>query len=147
MNSVFFSAVCFGLFHCNFSQMFYAFSVGLIFGYIYLKTQKIHITMIIHMVINFFGGYFSAWLYDGFAFFNNDLSIFSSDVTGILINVYSIIIIVVCVLGFVFYLKKGRTYSCTPINNVPVKYAYINTGMILFFILCITESFFILLFY
>ena len=46
------SAMMFGLFHGNFSQMFGAFAVGLVFGYVYLKTGKVHYTMILHALIN-----------------------------------------------------------------------------------------------
>lgn len=54
--SVFISAMMFGLFHGNFSQMFYAFTLGLVFGAVYLKTGKLHYTIILHMMINFLGG-------------------------------------------------------------------------------------------
>lgn len=53
--AVLFSALAFGLFHGNFQQFFYAFFLGIVFGTIYIKTGKIHISMIIHIVINFMG--------------------------------------------------------------------------------------------
>lgn len=51
-----FSALMFGLFHGNFYQFFYAFLLGLIFAYVYIRTGKIGYTIGFHMVINFFGG-------------------------------------------------------------------------------------------
>lgn len=50
--AVFTSALMFGLFHGNFGQFFYAFGVGLLFGYIYCRTGKIKYSIILHMIIN-----------------------------------------------------------------------------------------------
>lgn len=49
------SAAMFGLFHGNFSQMFYAFGLGLVFGYVYLHTGKLRYSTLLHMFINFCG--------------------------------------------------------------------------------------------
>ncbi|MCD7955933.1 MAG: CPBP family intramembrane metalloprotease [Lachnospiraceae bacterium] len=49
------SALMFGLFHGNFTQFFYAFALGLLFGYIYLKTGKLRYSAGLHMGINFLG--------------------------------------------------------------------------------------------
>lgn len=46
------SGICFGLFHGNFQQAFFATFLGWIFAYVYTKTGKIHYTMILHAVIN-----------------------------------------------------------------------------------------------
>jgi membrane protease YdiL (CAAX protease family) len=56
------SALMFGLMHGNFYQFFYCFLLGLILGYIYYSTGKIHLTMIMHAVINFFGSVVTTWL-------------------------------------------------------------------------------------
>ena len=49
------SAVIFALFHGNLSQMFYAFLLGLVFGYIYLRSGKLRNSLILHMIVNFSG--------------------------------------------------------------------------------------------
>lgn len=46
------SGLVFGLAHGNFSQCFYAFGLGLIFGYIYIKSGNLLLTVIPHAVIN-----------------------------------------------------------------------------------------------
>lgn len=56
------SALLFGLFHGNLSQFFYAFGLGLAFGYIYLNTGRIRNTILAHMCINFQGMIFAPWL-------------------------------------------------------------------------------------
>ena len=49
------SALSFGLFHGNLNQFAYAFSLGLFWGFIYVKTRKIKYTIWMHMVMNFMG--------------------------------------------------------------------------------------------
>lgn len=53
--SVFLSALMFGLMHGNFYQFFYAFMIGLVLGYVYYSTGKIWYTILLHMIVNFFG--------------------------------------------------------------------------------------------
>ena len=49
------SALVFGLAHGNFYQFFYAFLLGLIFAYIYLRTGKVRYSMMLQMMVNFCG--------------------------------------------------------------------------------------------
>lgn len=56
------SALLFGLFHGNFSQFFYAFGLGLILGYAYLKTGKLRWPILLHMVFNVYGSFGSLFL-------------------------------------------------------------------------------------
>ncbi len=49
------SAIAFGIFHGNFSQVLYAALLGLILGYMYTKTHKIGYSILMHMLVNFFG--------------------------------------------------------------------------------------------
>lgn len=56
------SAVTFGLFHGNFYQFFYAAALGIIFGYVYLRSGKLRYSIALHMLINFMGSILSVWL-------------------------------------------------------------------------------------
>lgn len=49
------SALMFGIYHMNFFQFFYAFFIGLLFGYIYIKKRYLRYTVILHALVNFFG--------------------------------------------------------------------------------------------
>ena len=49
------SALFFGLFHGNFSQFFYAFGLGALFAFIYIKTGRLRYPIALHMLINFSG--------------------------------------------------------------------------------------------
>ena len=49
------SALCFGLFHGNFSQFFYACAIGLVFAGVALKTGRLWQAVLLHALINFVG--------------------------------------------------------------------------------------------
>ncbi len=51
------SALAFALVHGNLQQYFYAFALGLFFAFIYLRTGKIKNSIILHMIMNFVGGF------------------------------------------------------------------------------------------
>ena len=46
------SALLFALFHESVNQVFYAFLLGLVLGYVYLKTGRLRITVLLHVLIN-----------------------------------------------------------------------------------------------
>lgn len=50
------SAFVFAAYHANMQQFFYAFGVGLVFAYIYLRTGKVRYTAVMHMLVNFLYG-------------------------------------------------------------------------------------------
>ena len=56
LHAVLLSAVMFGAFHQNFYQFFYAALVGLVFGYVYVKTGRLRYTIALHAAINCLGG-------------------------------------------------------------------------------------------
>ncbi len=57
--ALFFSALTFALFHGNFYQFFYAYGLGLLFAYVYIKTGRLRYTVGLHMCVNFFGAVLS----------------------------------------------------------------------------------------
>lgn len=46
------SALCFGLFHGNLNQVFYAFAIGLVFAYVALRTGRLWQVMLLHAMVN-----------------------------------------------------------------------------------------------
>ena len=54
--ALFVSALVFGLLHGNFSQLFYAFGIGLLLGYLYCRTRQLGYTILLHMAVNLFSG-------------------------------------------------------------------------------------------
>ena len=55
-NAMILSGLIFALFHGNIYQFFYAFFLGVIFSYIYIRSGKIKYTIALHCIVNFFGG-------------------------------------------------------------------------------------------
>lgn len=51
------SGLLFGLFHGNINQFVYAFALGVLFAYIYVRTGKIIYTILLHMFVNFTGSF------------------------------------------------------------------------------------------
>ena len=56
------SSLMFGAFHLNLHQFFYAFLIGLVLGYVYLRTGKLRYAVSLHAAINLCGGVFIPWL-------------------------------------------------------------------------------------
>lgn len=53
--AVIFSALMFGFFHMNVQQFFYAFFIGLLYGYLYIRKGKLIYCWLLHALFNFFG--------------------------------------------------------------------------------------------
>lgn len=54
------SGLLFGLIHGNVGQVVYATLVGMVFGYIYLRTGRLRYTVALHMIVNLIGGVFTS---------------------------------------------------------------------------------------
>lgn len=54
--AAFVSALLFGLLHRNLFQFFYAFALGYLLSYIYLRTGKVWYTIVLHGLMNLVGG-------------------------------------------------------------------------------------------
>ena len=52
---ILFSALCFAMFHTNFAQIFYAFAIGVVFAYVYLRTGSIWYSVTLHFLLNLVG--------------------------------------------------------------------------------------------
>jgi len=60
--SIFTSGLLFGLFHGNFQQFFFAFGLGCLFAFVYLRTGRVIYTIGLHMVINMSTSAITVWL-------------------------------------------------------------------------------------
>lgn len=138
------SALLFGLMHGNFYQFFYATALGLVLGYVYCKTGKIYITMILHGLLNFVGSTFMQLLlklirYDDFITLDgeglvNYLAEHSvTNVVMYLINLANYCIMVLAVVLLILNIKKIRLNKNE--NGLPIgrsiAITLINTGVIL----------------
>ena len=58
----FLSAFAFAMFHMSLYQFFYAFGLGLIFAYVYIRTGRLRYSVALHIIINFVGSVVAPWL-------------------------------------------------------------------------------------
>ncbi len=141
--AVFTSALLFGLFHGNFSQFFYAFGLGLVFGYVYLKTGKLRYSIGLHMGINFLGSIFSSWLLENMGTITETGVLLEPNVPVIVIFIgYLAFALIGAIVGLVLLCRGTRKVSFgTAALELPkgtkFKTAYWNVGMILFVLSCI----------
>ena len=124
--AIFISAFMFGIMHGNFEQLFYAFGVGLLFGYVYIRSGNLRYSIFLHMAVNFFGGLLSVVLLNGLdiyqlQYYSMAPGIFSQELINslgrlLLLALYEIAIIGFAIAGLVllirmrkrFMLKKGE---------------------------------------
>ena len=136
------SALMFGLFHGNFAQFFYAFFLGLVWGYVYYKTGKIIYTMLMHMTINFCGGVIAPFLLQGVDLTNPDVMALVASPRFVGFLIYEVVMITLAVLGLVLFLvgRKNIAFAEERLElpkEERVKSVWGNVGMILFLISCI----------
>ena len=98
--AVIISAVIFGAAHGNLFQFFYAFLIGLIFAYIYIRTGNIFNTVILHVLINLVGGLLPLLIYT----IDNDV------IAETTYEAYAFIVLSFCVGGLVCLIRYGAHF-------------------------------------
>ena len=148
--AVFVSALVFGLFHGNLSQFFYAFGLGLIFGYVYLRTRQLRWSALLHMIINFLGSILSPTLLaaaDVGAAAQADLG--DPEAVAALISpgylaffLYSVCLIGMGIAGLVLLIMRAGRLRFDPAPaELPrerrFSVTFLNVGMLLFVLMCL----------
>lgn len=122
------SGLIFGLFHMNFNQFFYAFFLGCFLAFLYVKTGNLKYTILLHMVINFFGSVLGGII----------LSLDQTDPLALVIAAaYSLCIYAIAISGIVLLIVKRHRFSLEQGEIVlekgqRFKTMILNPGMILF---------------
>lgn len=134
------TALMFGLFHGNFSQFFYAFLLGLVFGYVYYKSGNVLYTILMHMIVNFCGGVIAPMLLSGIDLTDPVAMMANPKIYGLV--AYEICMYGAAIVGLVLFLKnrKNITYAEERLQlpeEEKVKTPWGNLGMILFLVGCI----------
>lgn len=158
--AVLLSGLLFGLFHLNLYQFFYAFALGIIFAYIYIRTSKLIYPIILHAIINFMGSVVAPWIItkvDMDALQNLSSTSMQTEqlmetlepmLSGLLIfMLYSCVLMSMAIWGLVLLIVKRKKAQWQEAEaQLPkgtlAKTVYLNVGMILFFIIAVV--FFIL---
>lgn len=150
-NAVLLSGLVFGLLHQNLYQFFYAFALGCVFAYVYLRTGRLRYPVIFHMIINFMGSVVAP-----FVLSNLDLELLEKLGTAavtkaqllefipgfLLYLAYSMVFMGLSVLGLILFLIKRRsliwkeTEEQLP-QDTAAKTTWLNPGMLLYTALCL----------
>lgn len=148
------SALAFGLLHQNLFQFFYAFALGYVFAYVYLRTGRLRYSIAFHCIINFMGGVIAPFVLkvvDLETLMNLDpnappeelVTILSDILPGLLLYMgYALLLLGLSITGFVLILTKRKqmVWREAP-QQLPkgqyVKTAYGNVGMIVYILLCL----------
>lgn len=142
------SGLMFGLFHGNLNQFAYAMVLGCFFAFIYLRTGKLRITIIMHAIVNFMGSTITGGLmkmvrYDELLMLDpNDqetmLAMMTEDIVGwMLMGMYFLLLFAIVITGIVFiFLSLGKMKSIPQETDLPkgqrAKALFVNPGMIAF---------------
>ena len=154
--SVLMSGLIFGLLHQNLFQFFYAFALGLVFSYIYLRTGRLRYTVLLHGIINFMGSVIAPWILsiaDLEALNTLDLDApaeillpaLGQILPGLLVYLlYATLLWGLSVAGLVLLILKRKqiVWQESP-EQLPkgtaVKTVYFNVGMVVYVLLCLAS--------
>ena len=140
------SALVFALFHLNLYQFFYAFGLGLVLGYIYMRTSQLKYTIGLHMAINFLGSvvgpFFSDWSDAHSAALDAGDVSGPELVVGVAAMLYILLYLVAVVAGVVLLIVKCRRleFYVTPAQlpkGTACSCAFVNAGMGVFITLTV----------
>lgn len=140
------SALIFALFHLNLYQFFYAFGLGLVLGYIYMRTSQLKYTIGLHMAINFLGSvagpFFSDWSDAHSAALESGEATGSALIMGVAAMLYILLYLVAVVAGVVLLIMECRRleFYVTPAQlpkGTACSCAFVNAGMGVFITLTV----------
>ena len=138
------SALLFGLFHGNLSQFFYAFALGLVFGYLYLRTGRLRYSAALHIFVNTLGSVVAPAISSGLdlealqAVDPNDAAAVAALVPQLMpLLFYGLAMLAASVAGLVVLCVQLRRLHFDPApqelpRGAKVKTAFLNPGMLLF---------------
>lgn len=145
------SGIIFGLLHQNLYQFFYAFALGSVFAYIYLRTGKLRYSVIFHAIINFMGSVVAPFVtsliseeaLDQLASGEMSMEAMAEVLPGYLaLSLYSLLLMGLSILGLVLLVIKFRSATWKPTahqlpQKLGLKAAFVNAGMILYTLICL----------
>ena len=130
--AILFTSIIFGLFHGNLYQFFYAFALGVIFAYIYVRTGKMIYSTLLHVFINLFCGVLPAYLMSLLG--EGDQSsvgyLAENMLPVMLITIYELLMLAMTVAGVVILLRSLRSIR---LDKGSVRFPKGRAGDVIFF--------------
>lgn len=152
--AIFFSALLFAFFHTNLEQFFYAFLVGLVLAYLYLRTGKLSVCWLLHAVYNLVGGLLSSIVLQQIDYeallaaetVEAQMEVIMANPIGyVLLLVYEFLLMGMLIAGFVLLgIYKKRLHFAEAELTLPrdseASTAFVNVGVVLFIAVCVALS-------
>lgn len=147
--SVLMSGLIFGLLHQNLFQFFYAFAVGCLFAYVYVRTGRIRYTVALHAIINFLGAVVTPLLLsmmpaDALTGTVTETAVYDIQemLATMLVSSYSMVQLGLAIFGLVLLIRKRRSLVWRETEGQlsetsVLKAALLNVGMILYTAICL----------
>lgn len=145
------SGFLFGIFHGNFHQLFYAFGLGCILAYVYVRTGNVKYTISFHMAVNFLGGFLPTVIYKAMdldMIMNNTgvgemmFYLFGHLGAFVALILYGLLVLGIVITGLVFFILSVRKtelrsgeYEMPAGETAGAMFG--NAGMILFIASCV----------
>lgn len=137
------SAIAFGLFHGNIAQAIYAALLGILLGYVYVRTGRLRYTVYVHMFVNFMGGIVAPYMMTKLAHALQGFGMFSDKVIlKILLSPNVLlplcwIVLLIFMYGTglaAFFTEKRRAYFTGEriFGRKEIRKTYLNPGTISF---------------
>lgn len=141
------SGLMFGLFHGNLNQFAYAAAIGMFLAFLYVKTGNIKITISLHMLINFVGGFLSTQLLksiDMSVLYEEDYDIILNSVqehlfAWLMLMLFALFVIVMLVGGLILLIVSAvkKKFACEDGSvyipkQLRLNLALANSGMLIF---------------
>ena len=152
--AILFSAILFAFYHSSIQQFFYALFVGLLLGYLYMRTGNLWYGYLIHAVVNFFGSVVPLLLmsHGGMNDILDALEVGSMEAIaaameahplGVLaIIVFGLLEMLLSLGGFVLFLRLRKKLRFYPAEadlprDTEATVAFTGIGVILFIAFCV----------
>ncbi|MCI2047507.1 MAG: CPBP family intramembrane metalloprotease [Faecalibacterium sp.] len=124
--AVLMSGLCFGMFHMNLYQFFYAFAIGAVLAYVYLRTGKVVYTIGLHMIINLCGSV---------------IAVNAAAAGGVALGIYVVALLALVICGVVVLIVKTKRGQITFAPEKQLEHGFCtamaNPGMILYTVFCV----------
>lgn len=132
--AILYSGIAFGLMHRNVQQILYAAALGLILGYVMVRTNNIFYCMLLHFLMNASSAVMLPFI---------DKMMDSMQVL-IVVGLYAGLLILISVVGLILFfvhLKKVRLYPPYYRFSIPIRGGTVlSLGAILYVVLCVAAA-------
>lgn len=102
--AIWFSAITFGLIHMNLYQFFYAVAIGVILGYVRVKTGRIRYSIILHVMVNMTGSVVIPLL---------------SSIKNIGDSLVGLFVALLMIFGFIYWLRLKKAIRAEAVYEDP----------------------------